>query len=176
MLDRSGSSRYYSFHQPYPEVTMKKSFIVYFVAVTGIYIAAIVIAGSGVAGAGPAGFWDLPSFILTPVAPFILMLGHYGPGEIVRAFRCAGAGECGPADAGRALVFFRSLRRLVMLSGFLGSLIGAIFIARMYPSGEFSANAGVYLGTCLLTVVYALFFSMVLCVPFESALEKKLAE
>ena len=34
---------------------------------------------------------------------------------------------------------------------------------------------GPYLGMCLLTVVYALFFSMVLCVPFESALEKKLA-
>ncbi len=154
---------------------MKKSFVLILIAVTGIYVAAIVIAGNDAAGAALPGFWDLPSFILTPVTPLILMLGHYGPGEIVRAFRCAGADECGSADAGRALVFFRSLRRLIMLSGFLGTLIGAIFIARMYPSEEFSASAGVYLGMCLLTVVYALFFSMVLCVPFESALEKKLA-
>lgn len=148
---------------------MKKMYIVYLAAAVGIYIVAVIISGGSVWY-----FLDVPSFILTPVLPLILMLGHFSPREMLDSFRCAGAAESTEAETRKALVFFTTFHRLIIISGLLATMLGIVMILVIYPSEHFNSNIGKYMAVCFLSLVYPLFFIMTVTVPFTGALKKKL--
>ena len=148
---------------------MKKMYVVYLAAAVGIYIAAVIISGGSVWY-----FLDVPTFILTPVLPLILMLGIFSPREMLDSFRCAGAAERTEAEIRKASVFFTTFHRLIIISGLLATMLGVVMILVIYPSEHFNANIGRYMAVCFLSLVYPLFFIMTLTVPFTSALKKKL--
>jgi len=148
---------------------MKKTYIAYLIAVIGICIAAVLFSGGKIWY-----FLDVPTFILTPVIPLILMLGHYSPREMLDSFLCAGAADRTEPEIRRALVFFTSLHRLIIISGLFATMLGVVMILVIYPSEHFNSNIGKYMAVCFLSLVYPLFLIMTVTVPFESALKKKL--
>lgn len=148
---------------------MKKAYIVYLAAVVGICIVMILISGGKVWY-----FLDVPTFILTPVIPLILMLGHYSPREMLDSFLCAGAADRTESEIRKALVFFTTLHRLIIISGLFATMLGVVMISVVYPSENFNSNFGKYMAVCFLSLVYPLFLIMTVTVPFESALKKKL--
>ncbi len=148
---------------------MKKSFIIYLAVSMGIYVFAILISGGSLIL-----FWDVPTIMLTPGIPLILMLGHYSPSEIIEAFRIAGKGSNCDVEIQKSLLFFKTIHRLIMLSGYFAVLLGVVMILTTYPSENFNKDVGNYMAVCILSAAYAIFFVMIICVPFESALEKKL--
>ncbi len=148
---------------------MKKRFIIYLAVVVGIYVFAILIAGGRLIM-----FWDFPTLLLTPVVPLILMLGHYSPSEIIDSFRIAGESANSDVEIKKSLLFFKTIHRLIMLSGSFAVILGIVMILTTYPSENFSKDVGNYMAVCILSGAYAIFFVMIICVPFESALEKKM--
>ncbi|HPA71853.1 MAG: hypothetical protein KBA61_12380 [Spirochaetes bacterium] len=148
---------------------MKKTYIVYLAAVVGIYVAAVIISGGSIWY-----FLDVPTFVLTPVLPLILMLGHFSPREMLDSFRCAGTAERSEAETRKALVFFTTLHRLIIISGLLATMLGVVMILVIYPSEHFNSNIGKYMAVCFLSLVYPLFLIMTITVPFTGALRKKL--
>ena len=148
---------------------MKKMYVAYLAAAVGILIAAVLISGGSIWY-----FVDAPTFILTPVLPLILMLGHFSPREMFDSFRCAGADKRAEPDIRKALVFFTTLHRMIIISGLLATMLGVVMILVVYPSETFNSNIGKYMAVCFLSLVYPLFLIMTITVPFTGALRKKL--
>ena len=148
---------------------MKKSYMVYFLVVAGISIWGILIVP------GPLLiFWDLPSFIFTPLLAIIILLGHFSPREMFNAFRNAGSAEVNEPELRKSLLFFETFHRLTVISGLFAFMLGIVLIVYIHPSEEFNKNFGKFMAVCFLTVVYALFIIMTITVPFQSAIRKKL--
>jgi len=132
------------------------------------------IAGIIIAKGSPLIFWDFPSFIFTPLFAIILILGHYTPGEIIDAFKSAGKESRSEVELKRALLFFNTFHKLVIISGIFAFMLGNVLIISLSPSEEFNRIFGKFMAISFLTIVYALFIVLTITVPFQSALKKKL--
>lgn len=119
-------------------------------------------------------FFDIPTMFLTGGTTIALLLTHYSPREIIDAFRCAGVAERSNADIQKALLFFRTSRRISILAGIIAFIMGIILMFNLYGTDDFHKSFGVWIGLCVLSILYSLFMIMVVNIPFESALEKKL--
>lgn len=139
------------------------------VLVLGLYLGIVVMVGGDLLH-----FWDIPSFVVTVVFCLMLLLGHYTPAEMIQAFRCAGTAEADEADLRRALNFFEVLHRLVVVSGILGFMVGFTMILVTYPSDNFNRELGRFMAVNILTVTYSLVFIMLVTIPYQSAIKKKL--
>lgn len=148
---------------------MKKMYLLYAAVVLGILCGCIVIAGGSLTY-----FWDPPSLLFVPVAPVLLMLTHFSPREMADAFRAAGTEETDQETLRKALLFFRTCRRLLILFGVIGFMFGFIMILMVLSTPGFQEHFGLYLGVGLLTLLYALCLVSIVVIPFESALEKKM--
>jgi hypothetical protein len=151
---------------------MKKIYVLYFILVAAIS-GGLVLFASGSFG-NLWIFWDLPSFIITPLLALIILLGHFSPREMIGAFRCAWAADAGEPELKKALLFFESFHRLTIISSLFGFMLGVVLIFYAYPSEQFNSNFGKFMAICVLTIVYALFIVMTVTVPFQSAIRKKL--
>ncbi len=147
---------------------MKKTYIVYMIVVIAICIAGILLAEGKLLW-----FWDPLSILLTLGIVLILLLGHFSPKEMIESFRCAGAAERSEAEMKRALLFFETFHRLTIISGFMSFMLGLImFLAGMDLTNE--KAAGPFLAVAIMTVLYALIIIMLVTVPFQSAIRKKM--
>lgn len=147
---------------------MKKMYIVYLIIVFAICIAGILIAKGKLLW-----FWDPVSFMLTPGIALVILLGHFSPKEMIESFRCAGAAERSEAELKKALLFFESFHRLTIISGFLAFMLGLVMmLAGMDLAND--KNAGPYLAVAIQTILYALGIIMIITVPFQSAIKKKM--
>ncbi len=148
---------------------MKKSYVINIMVVFGFSIAGIIIADGS-----PSIFWDFPSFVFTPLFAIILLLGHYTPGEIINAFKSAGKEFTSDVELKKALLFFNTLHKLVIISGIFAFMLGNVLVISLSPSEELNMIFGKFMSISLLTIVYALFIILTITVPFQSALKKKL--
>ena len=148
---------------------MKKSYVINILVVFGFSIAGVIIAEGS-----PLVFWDFPSFVFTPMFAIILLLGHYSPVEILGAFKCSGKEAASEIELKKALLFFNTFHKLVIISGFFAFMLGNVLIVSLSPSEEFNKNFGKFMAISFLTIVYALFIIMTVTVPFQSAIKKKL--
>jgi flagellar motor component MotA len=147
---------------------MKKMYMLYLLVAVALCVSGILIAGGSLLW-----FCDAPSLIFTPVIAIILLLGHFSPGEMIEAFKCAGKSEKSESELKKSLLFFETFQRLNILSGILGFMLGLIMIL---ISQELSNEKviGPYFAVAFLTMLYSLVIMLLITVPFQSAIKKKL--
>lgn len=136
-------------------------------------VAATIFGACFLATRNPMIYVDIPSFVMAIVLPLILMLSHYTPGEMGKAFAAASAKkENSGEELNTALNFFENFQKLVIIAGVLATIMGLIAILANLGNYE---QMGKNLGVALLTTLYAIIFAFVVTQPFKSAIKKKLA-
>jgi flagellar motor component MotA len=140
-----------------------------FLLFLAICVATIVTAGGSVLW-----FASVPSFLVVLVTSIVLSLGNFSLREIGQCFGI-GYHRIPPSrDAlNRALAFFDALVRYLIVSGFIGTLIGTMTMLGNLQSTE---HIGRGTALALTTVLYALILWIGVVVPFRTGVRRKLAE
>lgn len=124
-------------------------------------------------GAGFTAYFDLPSLILVPVAPFLFMVLSHGWTATRSAFRAPLRAGSTRLELEASASFFRSLGTAVWCFGAMGSTLGLIaLLVNITDRNRIGPNAAV----ALITALYATLFSAALVLPFLSLARKRLAE
>lgn len=118
-------------------------------------------------------YLDLVSLCVTLGFTFVLLCTHYSPVEMGRAFRAGmeNAKDCTEKELHHALVFFKSMQNLFILNGILGTLYG--WVAMLNHLGN-KQQMGRGVAASIITILYAVMFIAMICVPFQSAIKKKM--
>ena len=119
-------------------------------------------------------FFDIPSVILVLLSTVIMLLTGYSPKEFGRCFSISFRGKAaGASEIKQGISFFRAAQRYLLISGGIGAVMGLI---AMLATIEDPDKIGRGLSLALLTVLYGLFFTMAIAIPFRTALKKRLEE
>ncbi len=118
-------------------------------------------------------YFDLPSLILVPVAPFFFMVLSSGWKGVSAAFIAPFRTEATRRDLSLSVSFFKNFGMAIWSFGALGSTSGLIAIlAYLTDKTKIGPNAAV----ALITMLYAAIFNLVLVLPFLSSLRYKVAK
>ncbi len=148
---------------------MNRFYFIAVILVIGLIAAAIVWNVTSIAY-----FLDVPSLIVVIVPVLALCFATFSPRDMGRSFRAAfSRGQVETSELKTAAVFFRALERYILLSGFLGALLGVMSLLWMMRSDTKIATGFAML---LISVFYALILLFVLAVPFRVAVDRKLVE
>jgi len=103
-----------------------------------------------------------------------LLLTHFTPGEIMRAFRLAGRRSTGtPPEYRNALLMFRTAQNLFAALMLIGAVVLVVFFLGIGPQSRHVAQpVAIIVGGFFWPLIFILF----LCLPFRSAIRKKLNE
>ncbi len=124
-------------------------------------------------GVGLWAYFDLPSLILVPIAPFLFMTLSYGWSATLAAFRAPLKAESTRRELELSAVYFKTFGTAIWCFGVLGSLTGVIaLLVNLTDKAKVGPNAAV----ALITALYAALFTVGITVPFLSAARKRLAE
>lgn len=137
----------------------------------------IVMLGFIVFICGAPVFWylDWATFTVTVVLSFILMFFNYSGSEVVRFFSCAlGSASCDPSVLKKGMVFFDTLRHYLMITAVIATLMG--FMAMLGSGFEDMQAFGKGSAQAVISLLYALIFTVLICLPFKTALKKKLID
>jgi small-conductance mechanosensitive channel len=121
---------------------------------------------------------QVPKLFLIVFPVTFLLLTHFSPAEIIRAFRLAGRKSEGTkSELQNARLFFNTARQFFVTA----AVIGVIILMIWYLAGGFDAGDGPprIAGAVLIFVgafLYPLLFILFICLPFGSAVRKKLNE
>jgi flagellar motor component MotA len=158
---------------------------------TKLIISLILILGCAAIGIYFSGgecltFIDIPTFMCVDILAFLILLASWPIKDIGRAFSKPFSGEATPADLRKAREFFSSLRRALVWAGILAVVLGFVLILKQLPvTGSASASAstvfsmerlGANMAVTILSIFYTAASVIVLCLPFESAARRRLAE
>lgn len=145
---------------------MNKALPILLILGLALICGAVVTSGGGINT-----FLNIPSLILVLLLPLLLTLATHGFGEIGASFRAAASRDSLDKEAlQNAVLFFRSLSRYMLLSGFTGTITG--FIALLAFADD-SAAIAANMSLALITTYYAIVLYLVFCLPFLVALRKK---
>jgi hypothetical protein len=150
-----------------------------FYPVAVVLVLGLILAGIAIDAASVLFFIDVPSLAVVLVPVLAMSFASFTPREIGGSFRAAFVRSHADAALLRtAAAFFRALERYIILSGFLGVLIGLVSMLVVMGSGKGVPDNKVTVGfsLLLLSVFYALVFLLLIAVPFRSAADRKLAE
>ena len=112
-------------------------------------------------------------YVIFPV--ILILLTHYSPKEIVKAFKLAGRKSQGTkAELKNACLFFKTAQNSFILLMLIGVPILVIWLLAGPQSTppQIAHIVAILIGAFLYPLIFILF----LCLPFKSALEKKLNE
>ncbi len=150
------------------------------------YFASVVIAiGLLVAAAAMTGgrivvFLSVPSAALVLLPAFVLSLTTHSFAEIVAAYRVGFQTQAGAdrtswrKDLEVARIYHLSFGRYVIASGIFGTFLGIVVMLVHINSDIDTVGRG--FSVSLLTILYSVFFYIVLVVPFRAGIERRLAE
>ncbi len=117
-------------------------------------------------------YFDLPSLILVPIAPFLYMMLSYGWKGTRGAFTTPFKAVVTRQELGVSVSFFKSFGNAIWCFGALGSALGLIAVlAYLTDKTKVGPNAAV----ALITMLYAAIFNLVLVLPFLSSARHRLA-
>lgn len=146
----------------------------YFVAAA--LVVGVLTLGVVFAAARLGAFLDFPCLIMVVVPPALLSLAAFPPRVVGRSFRVAFARQqAAEADLRQAIVVFRFVERSLLVSGFIGALVGIVAILSQLREVEVQ-KLGQGFALLLITVFYALVIVLIVAVPFRAAVERRLAE
>ena len=116
----------------------------------------------------------LPCLILTVAGPFFMLLGSFTPREMGRSFLVAFSGtDADKAVLATAASFFKAAQSYVLLTGFIGALIGVV---AMLAELTDKTNLGFGLALVLMTILYSLCLLSILVIPFRVGVQRRLAD
>jgi hypothetical protein len=154
---------------------MKKTSVIYYLIslVLFVYLVRVVI--------GPAIFHALAPrvptlfFVLFPV--IFLLLTHFSPAEIIKAFKLAGRKSGEKSELNNAVLFFQTAQRFFVTV----AVIGIFILITWFLAGGFDAGQGPpRISHAVFIIVGAIWYPMIfilfICLPFRSAIQKKLNE
>ena len=153
---------------------MKKGYF-FSIVIFLVLIAAAVITSGGKMGH----FLNIPSFLMVTLITLTLLRGSFSFREMGRSFKIAfESSKGGPATVSReelknGIQFFRSMQIYLIVSGFIGTVIGAM---SMLGALEMAIRVGRGASLSLLTLLYGIIFTLLVPVPFRAGLEKQLNE
>ncbi len=148
---------------------MSKFYPVSVLLALALFAVAISMAG-GVFGM----FISIPSLVVVLVTSFVLSLASSNPAQLGRHFAIGfRSGPQDTADLKRALAYFDALGRYLIVSGLVGTTIGAISILGTLNDVE---TIGRGTALALTTLFYGVLLWMLIVVPFRTGLRNKLAE
>ncbi|MDC7125189.1 MAG: MotA/TolQ/ExbB proton channel family protein [Spirochaetales bacterium] len=147
---------------------MKKSYILSLIVLIATMLFAMICSGC------VSCFLDIGSLFMVIIPTFFMLIANYSLNEIGSSFVEGFRKE--QIDSTRlktGIIFFKSMQKYLIFSGMLGVFTGVIAMLAMLDNPE---KFGAGLALALLTVLYSLFFSMAVAIPFRTGLEKRLAE
>ncbi|MDC7227878.1 MAG: hypothetical protein PQJ61_14020 [Spirochaetales bacterium] len=147
---------------------MKKTYILSVILFTIVCIFGMIMSGCITC------FFDIGSLAMVLLSTFIMMLANYSTAEIKNAFTLGFSRDLPEPPALKAgIIFFKAFQKYLILSGAMGFFLGLIAMLALLDAPEIIGRG---MALALLSVLYAVFFSAVIAVPFRTGLEKKLAE
>ncbi|OHD15352.1 MAG: hypothetical protein A2Y38_08615 [Spirochaetes bacterium GWB1_59_5] len=118
-------------------------------------------------------FFDLPSLILVPIAPFLFMILSYGWKGTREAFTAPFKAGSTKRELGLSASFFKSFGNAIWCFGALGSTSGLITVlAYLTDKTKVGPNSAI----ALITMLYAAIFNAALTLPFLALARRKLAD
>lgn len=153
---------------------MKRMFVVYAGVTIGLFMLGIVFAKSNIMI-----MIDMPSLMLVLGPAVLMLLSHFGPKEFIGAFRAAMAkNRASGLELKNALVFFSTAQTLIIASTVATVFLGIIMILDNIGRGltESGTTVAWWMAVDVIAILYAGVLTMLITVPFKSALQKKLNE
>ncbi len=139
----------------------------------------LVLAISVLAVLGSGGrlttFFDIPTFVVIVVIPAAIAFASWPVRDIGRAFSAPFDERAERKELEKSRTFFALLRQWVLVAAFFGSMIGLVCILA-YADGHDIDKLGRNLAVMLLCVTNALLLFLILPLPFESLVKRRLAE
>ncbi len=148
---------------------MRKMYFVGVVLFIAFIIGAVITSGGTIGS-----ILNIPSFLLVAGCTLVLSLMNFNLGEIGRCFSVGFKKKDVPSeDLKKGYIFFRSMQLYFLLSGLLGTIIGAI---AMLTNLKDHSAIGWGAALSIITILYGLIFSMGITIPFMTGIKRRLIE
>ncbi len=118
-------------------------------------------------------YFDLPSLILVPIAPFLFMILSYGWKGTGQAFMAPFNAGATKRELGLAASFFKSFGHAIWCFGAMGSISGVIALLAYLTDKD---KVGPNLAVALITMLYAAIFNAALTLPFLAHARRRLVD
>ena len=144
----------------------------YFLSV--ILFCGLIVGAIYASGATITYFLNIASFLMVAGISFSLLLGSYTPKEMARYFSVAFTGEeRTDNELKKAYNFFEAIQQYMLLSGFIGTMIGAITMLVLL---EDTSKVGFGAALALMTLLYGLLIILLIALPFKNGIKKMLTD
>lgn len=120
-------------------------------------------------------FVDVPTYMILILVPAILAFASWPVREIGRALSAPFDPAAGRKDLEKSRLFFVDLRRWLYTAAGLGTMLGLVSILA-FADGEHLDRLGRNLGVMLLCVTNAFLLALMVPLPLESMVRRRLAE
>jgi heme/copper-type cytochrome/quinol oxidase subunit 2 len=153
---------------------MKKTSVIYYLIslVLFVYLVRQIIGSSSFDALAP----HVPALFLVLFPVIFLLMTHFSPAEIIKAFKLAGRKSGGTkSELNNAALFFQTALRFFVTV----AVIGIFILITWNLAGGFDAGQGPpRVAHAVLIIVgaicYPMNFILFICLPFSSAIRKKL--
>jgi flagellar motor component MotA len=141
-------------------------------------MAVLVIGMVGITGILSGGrliyFLSVPSFIVVVLPAVLLTLGNFSLREMISAYAIGfKSGSVTRVNLEKARLVHAAMGKYLIASGVIGTMIGVIVM--LGNLGDASA-VGQGFAVSLITVLYAVVFYTIFVVPFQTGIQRRLAE
>lgn len=149
---------------------MKRTYFLSLILMGGVIAGMVIISGCGIMW-----YLDIASFVIVVLPPLLLSLAVNSPARIARHFTIAFADKAAERlELENAQVFFKGLFKYFLLSGIMGTLFGIILVLSILEKLNTSIGEGI--SASFLTLFYSIIFIILLVVPFQQAVERRLED
>ena len=142
--------------------------------VSAVFIAFTLWLSGFIEYAGFSGLVDMPSFLVSIVVPYALASIGFGFAATRAAYRAPFDSGSGRKELASARAYFRSLTRYIVAWAVFAIVTG--FIALLVASSGDSAGMGKNVAICILSALYAAVILILFVIPFQAAIDGRLAE
>jgi flagellar motor component MotA len=149
---------------------MKAKFLVGVLIVVAVTFSAILFSGGKLLV-----FVDVATYLVIFFIPAGIAFASWPVRDIGRAFSAPFDKLAKPKELEKSLFFFESARRWILVSAFLGTMVGLVCIL-VYADATNLERLGRNLGVMLLCITNALFFFLLIPLPIESLAKRRLME
>ncbi len=144
---------------------MRKTYFISLILYTAILILAMFIVGC------IACFFDIPSLLMVLLPTLLMLLTCYRLSEMGQYFSIAFSDKkADPVELEKGIGFFKAMQKYLFIASGVGVMMGLIAMLATLDDPEYIGKG---LALALLTMLYSLYFTIIIAVPLRSALEKK---
>ncbi len=139
--------------------------------IAAVVFTALVLVAAFTASGNLGFYFDIPSLIMVVGTTFVLLASTFSFSEMGGAFRTAFSSDTDNGNCAKALVFFTAMRNYLILSGLTGVFLGLI---ALLGNLEDSSMIGRGMALALITVLYGIFFSLLIAFPMMWMVKKRM--